>query len=166
MELYLIRHGIAVERDLETNDAKRPLSDLGRKKTLKVARRLVEIGLNFEIILTSPLLRATQTAEILQQAGLSAKVEIFPPLAPGKDIQGWIDWYLQPRYNKREKDNSIALVGHQPDLGNWTELLVTGRIQGKLILKKAGTIGVRISKLENPIGKSELFLLTSPKWLL
>lgn len=166
MEIYLIRHGIAADRDQYANDEKRPLTDIGKEKTLKVARRLHQIGLKFEIILTSPLLRATQTAEILQFALLSAKIEIFPPLAPGGDIQRWIDWYLEGRYNKADNDNSIALVGHQPDLANWAELLVRGRIEEKLVLKKAGAIGVRLSKLENPIGKSELFLLTSPKWLL
>ena len=166
MEIYLIRHGIAADRIQYPNDEKRPLIEKGREKTFKVARRLSEIGLNFEIVLTSPLLRATQTAEILQQAGLSTKIEIFPALAPGGDIQEWIDWYLQGSYNRRDKDNSIALVGHQPDLGNWTELLVWGRIEKKLLLKKAGAIGVRLSTLENPIGKSELFLLTAPKWLL
>ncbi len=164
MEVYLIRHGIAAERNEYTNDEKRPLTDRGKEKTLQVARRLQQIGLHFEILLTSPLLRASQTAEIFQQANLSPKIETFPALAPGGNIQEWIDWYLQGRYNERE--NSIALIGHQPDLGNWAELLVTGKIQGKIVLKKAGAIGIRLSKLKNPIGTSQLFLLTSPKWLL
>jgi len=57
------------------------------------------------------------------------------------------------------------LVGHQPDLTNWTELLIWGEIQGKLILKKAGIIGLDLLDLSNPIGTSELFLLAGPKWI-
>jgi len=58
------------------------------------------------------------------------------------------------------------LVGHQPNLGNWAEMLVWGTIKNKIIVKKAGIIGLSIPDQEMPIGNSELFLLTSPKWLL
>ena len=51
MEIYLIRHGIAADRIQYPNDEKRPLIEKGREKTFKVARRLSEIGLNFEIVL-------------------------------------------------------------------------------------------------------------------
>jgi len=60
----------------------------------------------------------------------------------------------------------LALVGHQPDLGNWAETLVWGYAKEKLVLKKAGVIGINIPDTGSPIGKSELFLLTSPKWVI
>jgi phosphohistidine phosphatase len=164
MELYLLRHGIAVKSDTYLKDEERPLSEKGTQKTKKVAQRLYEIGLRWDLILSSPLVRSRQTAEILQQVGMSDRVEEFAPLAPNGDLQAWVSWCLEHRYN--ESESRIALVGHQPDLGKWAEILVWGITQEKLIVKKAGLIGLKLPPKETPIGNSELFLLTSPKWLL
>ena len=164
MELYLIRHGIAADRAEYSDDRERPLTDKGEQRTQQVAQRFYEIGLRFELILTSPLLRARQTAEILQKVGLSQQLEVFSPLAPNGELQAWVNWYLDKRYN--EKESTIALVGHQPNLGDWAEILVWGVAQEKLVVKKAGAIGVRLPENGTPVGRSELFLLTAPKWLL
>ena len=161
MNVYLIRHGIAGDRAEYPIDAQRPLTEIGRKKTKKVAKRLLDIDIRFDVILTSPLTRAAQTAQILQDVGLSKKVELFDALAPDGNIDLWVNWYA---LNKDR--HCIALVGHQPDLGNWAEILTWGKTQEKLIVKKAGVIGVRIFENGMPIGNSELFLLTSPKWLI
>lgn len=164
VQIYLIRHGIAVDRTLPMPDEDRPLTEQGRSKTKEVAQRLGQIGVKFDLILTSPLVRAVQTAQILQKTGLSTTIEEFTPLAPDGDIQTWVDWWTQSRYNK---DRSLlALVGHQPNLGDWAEALVWGNSQSKLSVKKAGIIGVNIPETSTPIGKGQLFLLTSPKWLL
>ena len=165
MELYLIRHGIAAEREAYANDEERRLTDKGRKKTGKVAKQLRKRGLHFDLILTSPLVRARETAAILQNTGLGAQVEEFTSLAPNGDIHAWVSWLREWQKNVPEA-RCLALVGHQPDLGNWAEALVWGNAQEKLILKKAGVIGLNIPATETPIGQSDLFLLTSPKWLL
>src|SRR5258706_7668086 len=69
-ELYLVRHGVAEERgDAWPDDAKRPLTDEGISRMRKVTRGLAELGVSLDLILTSPLVRARQTAEILA-AGL------------------------------------------------------------------------------------------------
>jgi phosphohistidine phosphatase len=125
---------------------------------------LREHGLRFDLILTSPLIRARETTAILQDAGLCSQVEEFPSLAPNGDIDTWISWLEGWRQNGRS-NRALALVGHQPDLGNWAETLVWGTSQEKLVLKKAGVIGLNIPKTKSPVGHSELFLLTSPKWL-
>ncbi|MFM7791180.1 MAG: phosphohistidine phosphatase SixA, partial [Microcystis panniformis] len=118
----------------------------------------------FDLILTSPLVRAVQTAEILQKAGLSSKIEQFNPLSPNGNIQDWVQWWQKSDYQREE--NAIALVGHEPDLGYWTEMLVWGKFQGKLSVKKAGIIGLEVPNQENPLGKCQLFWLTAPKLLL
>jgi phosphohistidine phosphatase len=164
MEVYLIRHGLAGDRGDYEDDNLRPLTDEGRQKTNKIAKQLVKVGLSFDVILTSPLVRATQTAEILKKARLSDRIETFPSLAPGGNIQEWVDWYCQ--WYGKEKRSSIALVGHQPDLGCWAEALIWGKSEEKLVLKKAGTIGLEVPEINKPIGKSKLFLLIPPKWLL
>lgn len=165
MELYLIRHGIAADRDAYPNDEERPLTDKGHQKTTKVAQQLRDRGLRFDLILTSPLVRAKETATILKEAGLASQVEEFAALAPDGNIQALVDW-LKKRRQKSPGDKCLALVGHQPDLGNWAETLVWGEARNKLLLKKAGAIGLKSPDTKPPIGQSELFLLLSPKWLL
>jgi len=165
MELYLIRHGIAADREGYTNDQERPLTDIGLKKTRKVAKQLYERGLRFPLILTSPLVRARETALILRDAGLGSQVEEFATLAPEGDFQEWVNWFEQ-QWSQTNGEGSLALVGHQPDLGKWAQTLVWGQAQEKLILKKAGVIGLKIPQSGKIVGQSELFLLISPKWLL
>ncbi len=160
MELYLIRHGIAAERGTYLHDEERPLVKKGEKKTCQVAQHLLAKGLKFDLILTSPLIRAKQTAKILQKEGLSSKTEVFPPLAPEGNIQDWLTWH------DNNKVNYLALVGHQPNLGNWAEILVWGEYSEKLIVKKAGVIGLKLPALAPAVGNSELFLLTPPKWII
>jgi phosphohistidine phosphatase len=164
MEIYLIRHGLAGQHGDYSDDTIRPLTSEGVKKTTKVAKQLLKQGLSFEIVLTSPLRRARQTAEILIKVGLSDRLEEFSPLAPGGEIQAWVKWYTQ-WYSNGSK-GTIALVGHEPDLSCWAELLVWGEAKEKLSLKKAGAIGLQVPEIQQPIGESELFLLISPKWLL
>ncbi|WP_124978674.1 phosphohistidine phosphatase SixA [Aphanothece sacrum] len=163
-QIYLIRHGIAVERNEDIKDETRPLTDKGRQKTTEIGQKLGEMGVKFDIILSSPLVRAWETAEILQKAKLSEKISEFAPLAPGGSLQAWVNWWLNSCYNKDE--HSLALVGHQPDLGEWAELLIWGSSRDKITVKKAGIIGLTLPQTVTPIGQGELFLLTSPKWLL
>ena len=162
MEIYLIRHGIAVQRGTYPQDAERPLTDKGIAKTTKVAQRLADMGVTFEYLLSSPLVRAYQTAEIIQKAGLSKGITVNETLAPNGDLQTWLQW-LSHNYHEEHK---VALVGHQPDLGNWAEMLIFGKIKEQLIVKKAGIAGINITNKTEAIGNSELFLLTSPKWFI
>lgn len=162
MELYLIRHGIATERGIDTKDEERSLSSQGRQKTWKVAERLQALGLRFDLILASPLVRARQTAEILRDSGLSSHLEESTYLAPGGNIYAWLrhieQWHQEPK--------SMAIIGHQPDLGQWAEILIWGEARDKLVLKKAGIIGLMLPFTVEPVGRSYMFWLTPPKFLL
>ena len=164
MEVYLIRHGIAAERGTYTNDEQRPLIDRGREKTIKVAKRLLAAGLKFDLILTSPLVRAYQTAEILQKESLAEDIQSFAPLKPDGEIEQWLEW-LQT-WQVKNPNAKLALVGHQPDLGDWAEILIWGSIKGQITVKKAGVIGIEIPNIGTPVSRSTLFLLTSPKWIV
>ena len=182
MELYLIRHGIAVDRKPDINDEERELTAQGREKTRKVAKRLYNLGLRFDLILTSPYVRSRQTAEILHQCGLSSQIESSSYLAPLGNIQDWLSWLEQKQM--LATDTRLAMVGHEPDLGQWAELLVWGEARVRasltdlsqpseklenlpvLVLKKAGIIGLKLPPTGSPVGGSQLFLLTPPKFLL
>lgn len=164
MELYLIRHGIAEERREDIREEERKLTKEGRHKTEKVAQRLFEFDLKFDLILTSPLTRALETAQILIKAGLGEKLEESNHLAPGGNISNWVADWLQPQnYSPNTK---LAVVGHEPDLGNWAEILLWGEAKGSLVLKKAGTIGIKLPETGYPLGRSQMFWLTPPKYLL
>ncbi|MEM1169076.1 MAG: phosphohistidine phosphatase SixA [Cyanobacteria bacterium P01_H01_bin.35] len=161
--IYFIRHGIASDRENYDTDAERPLTEIGDQKTHKIAQKLKQVGLHFNLILTSPLVRANQTAKILQANKLTSKVEEFSPLAPGGDINLWLQW-LETWQSQENRE--LALVGHQPDLANWAEILIWGEARQVLILKKAGVIGISLPEVRSAVGNSQMFWLTAPKFLL
>ncbi len=165
MELYLIRHGIAEEKQPDIKkDEERSLTKEGRQKTEKVAQRIKKLGLQFETIVTSPLVRARQTAEILIANELSSQWEESPHLAPNGNISSWLKYWLEPK--NYAQNTQIALVGHEPGLSNWAEILLWGDIKNSLVLKKAGMIGIKLPETGSPLGRSQMFWLTPPKYLL
>ncbi|MEA5565274.1 phosphohistidine phosphatase SixA [Anabaena sp. UHCC 0399] len=164
MEIYLIRHGIAEEQQPFIKDEERKLTKEGRQKTEKVAQRMKTLGLQFDLIVTSPLVRARQTAEILLEAELSSQLEESNHLAPNGHISSWLDYWLRPK--NFNQDTQLALVGHEPCLSNWAEILLWGEVKGGLVLKKAGMIGVKLPEIGLPVGRSQMFWLTPPRYLL
>ncbi len=164
IELYIIRHGLAGERGDYPNDDERPLTGEGIHKTRRVAKRLHDLNIRFDLILTSPLARARQTAEILQSCKLSSRLEESAALAPGGDLNVWLSWLQQWRQGGGD---CLAIVGHEPDLSEWAEMLVWGASRQNLVLKKAGVIGLHLpDQEESPIGHSQLFWLTPPRFLI
>lgn len=173
MELYLIRHGIAVERGIYDEDRDRPLTDKGIARTQQVAQRLQTLGLQFDWILTSPFCRASQTAQILIEAGLGETLETSELLEPDRPIEPWLYW-LSAWPPAQIQDCRLALVGHEPNWGDWAEQLIFGEIRGHLSIKKAGIVGLSLPPFEllswpevrSPLGTSQLFWLAPPRLLL
>jgi phosphohistidine phosphatase len=164
LELYFVRHGLAGVRKSGTDDRQRPLTRAGVRRTRAVAQRLVDVGLRLDGLLTSPLVRARQTADILHAVGLAPRPEDFPLLAPGGDLQRFLGWL--GRRGREPKQARLGLVGHMPDLAAWAEALVFGRAAGRLVLKKAGVLGLALPATGSPLGRCSLFLLTPPRLLL
>lgn len=171
INLYLIRHGLAGERDQYPDDRLRPLTEEGEKKTRQVAKSLRKLGLHFDLLQTSPLLRATQTAQILVEVfgnGLTAVEN--PLLAPEGDLEENLHKWLTAiaaNFEQWQAQNfSLGLVGHEPDLTGWAEMLLWGDIKGALVLKKAGIIGITLADSLPLVGNCYLFLLAPPKLLL
>jgi phosphohistidine phosphatase len=162
-ELYLVRHGLAGVREAGKDDALRPLTKRGAHRTRAVARRLLGADIHFDTVLTSPLLRARQTADILHAVGLGPQPAVFASLAPGGTLERFLR-FLASRPHKRGR--RLALVGHMPDLAAWAERLVAGSARGHLVLKKAGVIGLTLPLTGGPLGRSSLFLLVPPRVLL
>jgi phosphohistidine phosphatase len=112
MELLIIRHAIAFERDRHrwADDAARPLSPAGIRRSRKAAAGLKELCKVPDRLLSSPLIRARETARILTEVAGWPPAEIAPELTPGKGAAAVLIRLAKDR-SKR-----IAIVGHQPDL--------------------------------------------------
>jgi phosphohistidine phosphatase len=170
MELFLIRHGIAVEAtEFDGEDAERPLTKAGIVKTTKIAKQLRKLGIGADRVVTSPLVRALQTAVILVETGkLANSIEVHPELSPGGDLMNFLSQLSQWQKddgNEKEEVKRIIAVGHEPDITEWTEKLVYGNVYHHLVIKKAGIVGIQIPTIEDAIGKSQLFLLMPPRYL-
>ena len=170
MYLYLIRHGIAVDLDTipldsTLTDEMRPLTKEGRNKLKQVAERLQISGLKFDLIISSPLIRAKQTTDLLIDRQLCSQLEISSHLAPTGNLPGWLT-----EWEKRSRDNlpisKLALVGHEPNLSQWAELFIFGRIYNQLVLKKSGIIGLKFPNDKIAIGAAQLHCLIPPRYLV
>ncbi|MFH2033729.1 MAG: phosphohistidine phosphatase SixA [Candidatus Margulisiibacteriota bacterium] len=113
MKLFLMRHDDAEAKQPGKTDADRKLTDKGEKHTAEQAKRLVELRISFDLILSSPYVRACQTASIVaRELGLvdaAAKEESLSSGCTPEDIME-----LASSYNNLD---SLLLVGHEPDLG-------------------------------------------------
>jgi phosphohistidine phosphatase len=131
MQLVLIRHARAEERALFKRDRTRALTVDGRRRMRKAARGLHELIPGISQIATSPLVRARQTAEIVATAANSPEVISLPALAPGGTVHAVLVWLrAQPA------EATLALVGHEPDLGLLAGWLLSRRQTGFVQFKK------------------------------
>jgi phosphohistidine phosphatase len=141
-ELYLVRHGVAAERgDDWPDDAKRPLTATGVSRFREVVEGLVWFGVGIDEIYSSPLVRAWQTAELLS-AGMSDRpaVRMLDELAPGHEPST-----VLAELAKRVKRRRVALVGHEPDLGEFAAVLLGA--QRALQFRKGGVCRIDVDRL-------------------
>jgi phosphohistidine phosphatase len=113
MKVHFIRHAQAIERSNELPDEYRSLTCRGRKRFRQVAAGLKKMGIDPDFIITSPKVRAVQTAEILAETlRFSGEVQVSADLATGPDIAA-----LRNILETRKTASEIAVVGHEPGLG-------------------------------------------------
>ena len=158
-ELYLIRHGIAeVRSDAWPDDTKRPLTDEGMSRLRKAARSLARLGVSFDVILTSPLVRTHQTAEIVA-AAFSPKPPIVnvDALAPDGSTAAVI-----AELENHVKRTRIAIVGHEPGIGELGARLIGTRHE--MEFKKGAIARIDVDQLP-PKGPGTLRWFISPKFL-
>ena len=127
MQLYFLRHGEADWPDWKKSDDERPLTDFGKKEVRDVAKFLDRLKVRPDLIVTSPLPRAAQTAEIAADY-LKPKLRNDELLAPGFGMSE-LGTIL-----KRHRSKALMLVGHEPDFTN----VISGLTGASLKLSKAG----------------------------
>ena len=158
-ELYLIRHGIAEEGgDAWPDDSKRPLTHAGISRLRKSARGLIRLGVAFDVILTSPLVRTRQTAETVADVYSSRPpIVTIESLAPGGSYQAVLS-----DLEKQARRSRIALVGHEPSVGEIAAKLAGGR--HPFPFKKGAVCRVDVDVLP-PVGPGSLRWFLTPRIL-
>jgi len=142
MEIYILRHGIAVDRGTPgyKKDSDRPLTSEGEEKVHQIAKAMLAMELKFDLILSSPYVRAKQTAEIVA-AEFDEDVTFTDFLVPNGNPLELI------RELNDEKPQRVLLVGHEPDLSGLISVLVTGESDAAIELKKGGLCKLSVDRL-------------------
>ncbi len=146
MNLFLLRHGIAVERKEfnHCNDAARLLTQKGKKQLRHVTTAMRTLELDFDLIFSSPLVRASQTAEIIAaKFEFKRHLSYLDELKPSADVK----LLIQKIAKLTNIPRNLLLVGHEPDLSQLIALLVTGDLDSGFLLKKGGLAKLEIEKL-------------------
>ena len=157
LKLYFLRHGQAGTRqDWHGDDSERPLTVEGKKRMQREAAAIRTLDLPLDVIISSPLVRAAQTAEIVAKArGSSARLVTDGRLAPGFGPR-----HLAAIVAEHRGAGGLMLVGHEPDFSE-TISQVTGG--GRLAMKKGALAYVEV---EDPASlKGTLVWLIPPKVL-
>ena len=155
MKFYLVRHAIAALReDWNDPDEQRPLTGKGRKKMARIVQGMRNLDIELTQLYASPLVRAHQTAEIIQ-AGLKLNAIVHTDLlVPAADpVQ------ILPFLNEHDDQASLALVGHEPHISALLAFLVTGKPTAFALFQKGG---VALVEGEKPLRAGQLSL----RWLL
>jgi phosphohistidine phosphatase len=159
IELYLIRHGVAEARGEQwPDDTKRPLTQDGISRLRKAARALTRLDVAFDIIVTSPLVRTRQTAEIIA-AGFDPHphIVVADSLAPGSSHTA-----VLADLEKHAKRSRVALVGHEPGIGELAAKLVGAR--HPMVFKKGAVCRIDVESLP-PSSPGDLRWFLTPKIL-
>ena len=145
MNLFILRHGVAVERDPQSfpDDSRRPLTLKGEDRVRLVCDAMQALELSFDQILASPFLRCRQTAEIVAGTlGLRRVLEFRIELTPDGDPKALIRFVnrLHP------VPENLLLVGHEPYLSVLTSLLISGTEVAFIDLKKNGMAKLEVAR--------------------
>jgi phosphohistidine phosphatase len=135
MKLLVIRHAIAEDQAVWAktgeSDDQRPLTDAGRKKMKRGAKGLNQVVDSIDLLATSPLTRAVQTAEIVARRFKGAPTTVATVLTPDQSNQSFLEWL-----RSIDRAELVAIVGHEPHLSGLVSWLVSGRDGSVIELKK------------------------------
>ncbi len=156
LHVYFLRHGVAERRsEWSADDDERPLTAAGREAVRSAGATLMKLGFTADAVLTSPLTRARQTAEIVAgELGLQAVLQDEPRLGHGFGLS-----QLASILADNRSADALVLVGHEPDFSLAIETLTGARV----VMKKGGLARVDVDDLDAPSGR--LVWLLPPKVL-
>ncbi|UCH52787.1 MAG: phosphohistidine phosphatase SixA [Pseudomonadota bacterium] len=159
MRVLLIRHAKAEDGSASGADSQRALTPEGRKDTHKAVRALRSLVQKTDVLASSPLVRAQQTAEILAAGFDDQRVTEVAALSPGTPATTLLAWLLD-----QPIDATVMLVGHEPDLSCFAGLLLSGDPRSVLELKKGAACLIEF-KGRVQAGRGCLLWALTPKQL-
>jgi phosphohistidine phosphatase len=152
LDLYILRHADA--EDGAASDFERELTDKGREQSRRVAAFMKQAGMKPELLLTSPFVRARQTAEIVAR-----ECDLREPVVEEEIGAGFApDCVITTLSSYARENRCLMIVGHNPDLmhlGHWLLGMLDG---GSLHVRKAGLMQLHLTKLSQGAGTLEFFL--------
>jgi phosphohistidine phosphatase len=156
MTVYFLRHGNAGERRANPiQDEKRPLDKEGIEQCRYMGRLLNSMDAHVDLILSSPLKRATQSASMVgNEIAYEQKIEMTPALRPGASF----DAFRELLYKVGGLE-SVMVVGHNPNLSRFLSLLVTGGLSDSAMEMKKGSV----ARVELGSKRSVLNWLVTPR---
>jgi phosphohistidine phosphatase len=161
MDLYIVRHGIAIDREDPKSppDPERYLTEDGIEKTKQAAKGVVALGINADALISSPYVRAIQTAEIFASALGYAKQKIRHSnlLLPGADPALFFRELAKDKHS-----SSVFVFGHAPHLDEFIAAALTTK-HNITCLKKSGVAALTLKRISPP--SAQLLWLATPKIL-
>ena len=161
MNLLVIRHAVAEDKKrfarTGADDGLRPLTQDGRRKMRGAARGLRRVAPKLDLLATSPLTRAAQTAEIVAAAyRRGPRILTVPQLVPSGSVHALLKW-LQ----SLKATSTVAVVGHEPQLGVFVSWMLTGLQESFLEFKKGGACLWELKEAVRP-GRATLQWFLTP----
>ena len=143
MDLYVLRHGVAEDRGGSgyASDGERPLTAKGVRRMARQVRRLRSLDVSIDVVVTSPLVRAVQTAEIVHEGlrvtgGLVTSNSLAPGGSPSQLISNLATGY--------SSTGDVMVVGHEPYLSSLVSVLTTGDPEPVVRLRKGALCKLRV----------------------
>ena len=155
-----MRHGDAGNRKDINNNLERSLTAEGREEVERIAKSLKSLKLDVDMIATSPLKRALETAEIVAEIfQKTKKLETWNELSPEGERKDLLE-----RLSRLNEESTVLLVGHEPYLSTLMGDLISNKPGARIVLKKGGAAKIVINSLL-PKASGELRWLLTPRQL-
>lgn len=143
MEIYILRHSDAEDRGTK-RDSDRSLTERGTKKMKKIAKAMKAMDLSFDVVLSSPYNRAKETAGIVGDTfECTSLIKLTPYLVPDANPSSLVKEINEDYAGKK----NILLVGHEPFLSEFIAVLVSGRRDAWIKLRKGGVCKMTADRL-------------------
>jgi phosphohistidine phosphatase len=162
MDVFVLRHGKAGQHVPGGDDSSRALTEKGKEEIEVIAQWMASREFSFDSIVTSPLIRAQETAEIVATGiGDEKKLEIWPSLSLSGDPAA-----ICRKIAEKTGNSSLLLVGHEPALSSLISLIISGNTNAGILLAKGGLARIRNVTIDGDIVRGELHWLLTPRQVI
>jgi phosphohistidine phosphatase len=161
VDLYILRHGKAEAGGLGFDDAERKLTGKGKEEIALIAQWMASRGIKFDLIATSPLKRARETAGIIAASrGLKNRITVWESLAPGGNFEDfWRD------IGACDENATVLIIGHEPTCSMIISRIIFGHESAAIVMTKGGLAKIRNHSFQRHRQGELQWLLTAKQML-